>query len=285
MSRSGILVIDKPEGLTSQGVVSRVRRALGMKRVGHGGTLDPMATGVLPIFVGRATRASGMLLDADKSYRAGFVTGIRTDTQDTTGEVIERSEKSVDSTDVGAILQQFVGKQQQTPPMYSAIKVDGRKLYELARKGVEVERKPREIEIFSLKYLGFKNNVHTIDVHCSKGTYIRTLIDDIGSALGCGAAMCALRRTKTGRFSLEDAISLENLNENTPLLPVDSLWSDLPALTVSAEAETRVRVGASVRADAPDGDCRVYAPSGEFLMLGRVDGGTLVTIKNFFEVD
>lgn len=285
MSRSGILVIDKPEGLTSQGVVSRVRRALGMKRVGHGGTLDPMATGVLPVFVGRATRASGMLLDADKSYRAGFVTGIRTDTQDTTGEIIERSDKQADPDDVRTVLQQFVGKQQQTPPMYSAIKVDGKKLYELARKGVEIERKSREIEIFSLKYLGFENNVHTIDVHCSKGTYIRTLIDDIGGALGCGAAMCALRRTKTGRFSLDDAVLLDNLNENTPLLPVDSLWSDLPALTVSAEAETRVRVGASVRVNAPDGDCRVYAPSGDFLMLGRVDGGTLVTVKNFFEVD
>lgn len=285
MSRSGILVIDKPEGLTSQGVVSRVRRALGIKRVGHGGTLDPMATGVLPIFVGRATRASGMLLDADKSYRAGFVTGIRTDTQDTTGEVTERSDKQVDPDDVRTILQQFVGKQQQTPPMYSAIKVDGKKLYELARQGVEIERKSREIEIFSIDYLGFEGNMHTIDVHCSKGTYIRTLIDDIGTALGCGATMCALRRTKTGRFSLDDAVSLENLNENTPLIPVDSLWSNLPALTVSAGAETRVRVGANIRIDAPDGDCRVYAQSGEFLMLGRVESGTLVTIKNFFEVD
>ncbi len=285
MSRSGILLIDKPEGLTSQGVVSRVRRALGMKRVGHGGTLDPMATGVLPIFVGRATRASGMLLDADKSYRAGFVTGIRTDTQDTTGEVIERSDKQVDSADVRAILQRFVGKQQQTPPMYSAIKVDGKKLYELARKGVEVERKSREIEIFSIEYLGFENDIHTIDVHCSKGTYIRTLIDDIGRALSCGAAMCALRRTKTGRFTLNDAISLENLNENTPLMPVDSLWSDLPALTVSVEGESRVRVGANVRTDSPDGEYRVYAPNGEFLMLGRVVDGTLSTQKNFFEVD
>lgn len=284
MSRSGILVIDKPEGLTSQGVVSRVRRALGIKRVGHGGTLDPMATGVLPIFVGRATRASGMLLDADKSYRAGFVTGIRTDTQDTTGEVIERNNKQVNSDDICTILQRFVGKQQQTPPMYSAIKVDGKKLYELARKGVEVERKSRDIEIFSIEYLGFENDMHTIDVHCSKGTYIRTLIDDIGNALGCGAAMCALRRTKTGRFTLNDAVSLENLNENTPLMPVDSLWSDLPALTVSAEGESRVRVGANVSVDAADGEYRVYAPGGEFLMLGRIFDGTLSTQKNFFEV-
>lgn len=285
MSRSGILIVDKPEGLTSQGVVSRVRRALGIRRVGHGGTLDPMATGVLPIFVGRATRASGMLLDADKSYRAGFVTGIRTDTQDTTGEVIERSDKQVNSDDVREILQRFIGKQQQIPPMYSAIKVDGKKLYELARKGVEIERKSREIEIFSIEYLGLENDIHTIDVHCSKGTYIRTLIDDIGRALGCGAAMCALRRTKTGRFTLNSAVSLENLNENTPLMPVDELWSDLPTITVSAEGESRVRVGASVRTDSPDGEYRVYAPNGEFLMLGRVADGTLSTQKNFFEVD
>lgn len=169
--------------------------------------------------------------------------------------------------------------------MYSAIKVDGKKLYELARKGVEIERKSREIEIFSIEYLGLENDIHTIDVHCSKGTYIRTLIDDIGRALGCGAAMCALRRTKTGRFTLNSAVSLENLNENTPLMPVDELWSDLPTITVSAEGESRVRVGASVRTDSPDGEYRVYAPNGEFLMLGRVADGTLSTQKNFFEVD
>lgn len=285
MSRSGILVIDKPEGLTSQQVVGRVRRALGIRRVGHGGTLDPMATGVLPIFVGRATRASGMLLDADKSYLAGFVTGIRTDTQDTTGEIISRSDKSPSPGEVEAILQQFIGKQQQTPPMYSAIKVNGQKLYDLARKGVEIERKPREIEIFSIDYLGFDGAAHNIHVHCSKGTYIRTLIDDIGAALGCGAAMSSLRRTKTAGFTLEDAIPLENVTEFTPLIPVDTLWSEYPKLTVGEAEEARIRCGASVSADVPGGVYRVYSPGGEFLMLGEVQGHTLTSRKNFFEVD
>lgn len=285
MSRSGIIVLDKPQGLTSQAAVSRVKRALGIKRVGHGGTLDPMATGVLPVFVGRATRASGMLLDADKAYRAGFVTGIRTDTQDTTGEVISRSEITPSPAEVAEICKLFIGKQQQIPPMYSALKVDGRKLYELAREGREVERKPREIEIFSIDYLGFENGEHQIDVHCSKGTYIRTLIDDIGVKLGCFAAMSSLRRTKTGRFTLDDALSLDELTADTPLLPTDSLWSDLPALTVDAALETKVRVGNPIPFDCADGEYRVFAKSGEFLMLSRAENGVLTSIKNFFEVD
>ena len=285
MSRSGIIVLDKPEGLTSQQAVGRVRRALGIKHVGHGGTLDPMATGVLPIFVGRATRASGMLLDADKAYRAGFVCGIRTDTQDTTGEVISRCETLPSPKEVEAVLKHFVGRQQQVPPMYSAIKINGKKLYELARKGEEVERKAREIEIFSIEYHGFENGEHVIDVSCSKGTYIRTLIDDIGTQLGCGAAMSSLRRTRTGRFTLKDAVSLDALSADTPLLPTDSLWIDLPAVTVDPKREERIRHGGPVFADIPDGEVRVFSEDGEFLMLGRAEGRVLSSVKNFFEVD
>lgn len=285
MSTSGIIVLDKPEGLTSQQAVGRVRRALGIKRVGHGGTLDPMATGVLPIFVGRATRASGMLLDADKAYRAGFVCGIRTDTQDTTGEVISRCETLPSPDEVSAVLHEFVGRQQQIPPMYSAIKINGKKLYELARKGEEVERKARDIEIYSIECHGCENGEHIIDVFCSKGTYIRTLIDDIGVRLGCGAAMSSLRRTRTGIFTLSDAVSLDDLNENTPLLPTDYLWSNLPSLTVDRKREERIRHGNPVFADFPDGELRVFSESGEFLMLGRAEGRILSSVKNFFEVD
>ena len=206
---SGIFIIDKPEGITSQGVVSRVRRILGMKRVGHGGTLDPMATGVLPIFTGRATRAAGMLLDAEKSYRAGFKTGMVSDTRDITGMLTETDAKLPTESEISAVLPQFLGEQLQTPPMYSAVKIGGKKLYEIARQGGEIERKPREITIFSIDYLGCENSEHFIDVACSKGTYIRELIHDIGAWLDCGAVMSSLRRTKTGGFTLSESITLE----------------------------------------------------------------------------
>ena len=285
MMRSGIIVIDKPEGISSGGVVGRVRRAFGIKRVGHGGTLDPMASGVLPVFVGRATRASGMLLDADKTYRAGFILGIRTDTQDTTGTILERREVTASPEEVEAALRGFVGRQKQTPPMYSALKRDGKKLYELARKGEEVEREPREIEIYDIKYLGCEAGEHRMEVSCSKGTYIRTLVDDIGRALGCGAAMSSLRRERTGPFSIENAVPLDELVPDTPLLPTDYLWRTLPEFVASAEAEARIRCGANIFADIPDGDWRVFSESGEFLMLGRAEGRILSCVKNFFEVD
>lgn len=280
----GIIIIDKPESITSQGVVSRVRRTLGTKRVGHGGTLDPMATGVLPVFVGRATRASGMMLEADKTYRAGFRCGFSTDTLDTTGEVTHRTDRDTLPDAVRAALASFVGKQSQVPPMYSALKKDGKKLYELARKGIEIEREPRNIEIFSIDYLGYHDGEHTIEVSCSKGTYIRVLIADIGEKLGTLACMSSLRRIKTGMFSIENAVPLDEVTINS-LLPTDTLFAAHPTLTADMQTERKIRNGNATPCRERGGTYRVYAQDGAFLMLGEVRGGILYTVKSFFEVD
>jgi len=283
---SGFVIIDKPDGLTSQGVVSRVRRALGMRRVGHGGTLDPMATGVLPVFVGRATRASGMMLEADKAYTAGFRCGFETDTCDTTGTVIRETGITPPSADVEAILPSFLGERMQTPPMYSAVKVGGRKLYELAREGEEVERKSRLITIYSIEYLGEKDGEHLINVSCSKGTYIRELVREIGEALGCGACMSSLRRTHTGPFDISMAVPLEDFMNAPSVRPIDELFARYPAFTVDAKKEHRIRNGADCRTkDTADGEYRIYSESGEFLILGSVENGVLKTVRSFFEVE
>ena len=192
---TGIVIVDKPAGWTSQDVTARLRRVFGTRRIGHGGTLDPMATGVLPVFVGRATRGVEFFEHADKTYEAVLRLGTVTDTQDSTGAVLEKRPVAVTEAEFRDILPKFTGKIAQVPPMYSAIKVDGKKLYELARAGKEIERKPREITIFSLDLMEFSGETAKIRVHCSKGTYIRTLCHDIGAALGCGGCMAALRRT------------------------------------------------------------------------------------------
>ena len=281
---SGFVLIDKPEGLTSQGVVSRVRRTLGIRRVGHGGTLDPIATGVLPVFVGRATRASELMLAADKAYLAGFRCGYETDTCDSTGTVIRETGIEPGEAAVREILPSLLGEREQTPPMYSAVKVEGRKLYELAREGVEIERKCRRITIRRIDYLGCTDGEHRIAVECSKGTYIRELVREIGAALGCGAVMTSLRRTRTGQFLLEEAVSLSVFQASPVLRPTDELFAQYPALTVDEAQEAKIRNGASFSIDAADGEYRVYSPSDEFLMLGRAEDGTLVTVKSFFEV-
>ena len=222
MDLNGILIVDKPADWTSHDVVAKLRGALRIKRIGHGGTLDPMATGVLPIFIGTATRLSNTSTDADKEYIAGITLGTVTDTQDITGKVLSENEVTVTLDDFKAILPQFMGTQKQIPPMYSAKKQAGKKLYELARKGIEVEREPREIEIKELELLEANQRDNSLDstipltikVKCSKGTYIRTLCHDIGAALGCGATMSSLRRTMSGSYRIEDAFTLEKTLES-----------------------------------------------------------------------
>lgn len=289
---NGIIIIDKPSGWTSMDVCAKLRGILHTKKVGHAGTLDPMATGVLPVFVGRATRGVEFFESAEKEYIAGLKLGTVTNTQDTTGEVLEENLVTVTREDVEAALRVFTGEIEQLPPMFSAIKVNGQKLYTLARKGVEVERKPRRITIFELELLDGAGCDYTIRVRCSKGTYVRTLCHDIGRKLGCGACMSSLRRTKAGMFTLQQAVTLPQLlefaKENDPqelLLPVDALFSKFPPLIVELGQAEKLRHGAQVKDwhFAP-GTYRVYSITGEFLLLGKVENTVLSTIKSFFEV-
>ena len=288
---SGILVVDKPAGWTSMDVCAKLRGIFHEKRVGHGGTLDPMATGILPVFIGRATRAVEFAEKSDKEYIAGLKLGVITNTQDITGEVLERRPVQVSREQLEAALEQFRGDIMQVPPMYSAIKINGKKLYELARKGREVERPARPVGIKSLEILEQQGeDLYTIRVRCTKGTYIRTLCHDIGQALACGGCMAFLRRTMAAGFTLEDAVSLERTQaEGDPaslLLPVDSLFAGRPVLMLkSAETEKKIRNGmTAVLPELSPGEYRVYAQNREFLALCRAQGGKLTTIKSFFEV-
>jgi len=293
---NGILIIDKPAGWTSMDVCAKLRGMFHEKRVGHAGTLDPMATGVLPVFIGRATRAVEFAADSDKEYIAGLKLGVITNTQDTTGEVLEERPASVSREDVQRVLPRFTGPVEQVPPMYSAIKVSGKKLYELARKGREVERKPRPVTIHTLELLegaAPEGSDYLLRVACSKGTYVRTLCHDIGQALGCGGCMSSLRRVKAAGFTLADSVALEAVQEavdrgegESLLLPVDAYFSGKPMLLLNKpELEKKLRNGTAfpIRG-VPDGEYRVYGIDKTFLALGKVADGTLATVKSFFEV-
>ena len=289
---NGIIIVDKPSGWTSQDVAAKLRGVFHERRIGHGGTLDPMATGVLPVFVGRATRAAEFMESAQKEYIAGLRLGMTTNTQDTSGETLQTAPVCVTRQELEAALKQFTGPIEQIPPMYSAIKIGGKKLYELARKGQEIERKPRPVTIYALELLDGDGADWTIRVRCSKGTYVRTLCHDIGAALGCGGCMSSLRRTMAGGFTLRQAVTMPELlkfaEENDPqtlLMPVDALFAQHPALIVTMGQAARIRNGADARDRSfADGTYRVYAEDGNFLMLGKAAGGTLSVIKNFFEV-
>ena len=285
---NGIVIVDKPQEWTSQDVTARLRRVFNTRRIGHGGTLDPMATGVLPVFVGRGTRGVEFFEHAEKTYEAVLRLGLLTDTEDTSGTVLEEREVSVTEEQFLNILPQFRGKIMQVPPMYSALKVNGQKLCDLARKGREVERQPREIEIFELECLSFDGTDARLRVRCSKGTYIRTLCKDIGLALGCGGCMAALRRVTAGAYTIEEAVPLQELLDTTEpekyLRAVDTMFTQYPAFTVSPKQEQRVRNGNSFSTTLEPGTYRTYAQSGEFLALSKVEDGTLSTIKSFFEV-
>ena len=208
---NGIIIVDKPSGWTSQDVAAKLRGVFHERRVGHGGTLDPMATGVLPVFVGRATRAAEFMESAEKEYVAGLRLGLVTNTQDTSGETLAEHPVSVTKEALERVLRQFTGPMEQLPPMYSAIKIGGKKLYELARKGQEVERQPRPVTIHELELLDGAGSDWTLRVRCSKGTYVRTLCHDIGAALGCGGCLSALRRTAAGGFTLRQAVTMQQI--------------------------------------------------------------------------
>ena len=276
-------------------VCAKLRGIYHERRVGHAGTLDPMATGVLPVFVGRATRAVEFATEGKKEYIAGLKLGVMTNTQDTTGQVLEQRPVQVDRETLKAALEPFHGDILQIPPMYSAIKRDGKKLYELARAGKEVERPPRPVTIYELEVLeeapaGFPQEEDTwyLRVRCSKGTYVRTLCHDIGQALGCGGCMSALRRTEAAGYTLDQAVTLEELQAATDpaslLIPVDGCFGEYPAVTIRAEVLKKAKNGSPFACAVADGTWRVYGPDGEFLLLGRCAGGVMATIKSFFEV-
>lgn len=290
MAANGIIIIDKPEGWTSMDVCAKLRGILREKRIGHAGTLDPMATGVLPVFVGRATRAVEFASESEKEYIAGLKLGVITNTQDTSGEILEAHPVSVTPAQLEEVLSQFRGDIQQIPPMYSAIKVNGKKLYELARKGREVERKPRPVTIHSLTVEEQLAHDHFIlRVRCSKGTYVRTLCHDIGMALGCGGTMSSLRRTMAAGFTLSQSVTLTQIqkqeNPQQLLMSVDHYFSMHPSLEVTPSVEKKVRNGMTcVLPQTPEGTYRVYSQDGSFLALSRLEQGKLQTIKSFFEV-
>ena len=283
----GIVIVDKPAGWTSQDVTAKLRGVFATRRIGHGGTLDPMATGVLPVFVGRATRGVEFFEHAEKTYEATLRLGLITDTEDITGTVLEEKPVRVSEEQVLAVLEQFQGEIQQVPPMYSAIKINGQKLVDLARKGKEVERKSRTITIFALDFLGMTGTDVRLRVHCSKGTYIRTLCKDIGEKLGCGGCMAALRRVTAGNYTEKEAIPLtalvESENPQQYLRKVDTLFMEHPAVTLTEKQALRTRNGNSFSIGLPDGTYRAYDQNGEFLMLAKVDDGIMSTIKSFFQ--
>lgn len=289
---NGIILVDKPQGWTSHDVVAKLRGIYQQRRIGHSGTLDPMATGVLAVFLGRGTRAVELCENDEKEYVAELLLGTVTNTQDITGEVLEQQTVNVSKPQLEQVLETFIGPQQQIPPMYSAVKIGGKKLYELARKGQNVERKPRNIVIRELELQRFDGKTAQLRVVCSKGTYIRTLCHDIGAALGVGGCLSSLRRTRAGRFSLADCVTLEEIqqareqgNHMALLRPVDSLFACYPALYLGEKETLRCKNGAeNAIPGMPDGDYRVYGPGNEFLMLGKSQNGVLRTVKSFFEV-
>ncbi len=301
----GILNVYKPKGLTSFAVVARVKKFCGTKRIGHAGTLDPMATGVLPLLVGKAAVMQEKLSDHDKTYIAGVRLGISTDTGDVTGKIISQSDVDVSEDSFKAAAEKFVGKIKQIPPMYSAIQIDGQRLYDLARKGIEVERQAREIEIYSLDVLKRESETDfIIQVSCSKGTYIRTLCEDIGKELGTQACMYSLERTVCGDFKKQESVSLEMLEElysqnktqeiEKLLMPVEPLFSHLPKVTLP-EFYTKLclngceiylkKIGVKEEFFGEDGLCRVYGFDKRFIGQGEVrdyEDGKAIKIKYRF---
>ena len=287
----GIVIVDKPKGWTSHDVVGKLRRLFGERRIGHAGTLDPMATGVLPVFVGRATRAVEFMEGADKEYLAGIKFGLETDTQDISGNIVSESDCRITADELAAALEKFTGEIQQVPPMYSAIKINGKKLYELARQGIEVERKPRPIQINELRLISGTENEFSILASVSKGTYVRTLCHDIGRYLGTGAVMTSLRRTRVGEYGESEAVSMEELiaasqagRAREYLRPVDSMFIKYPTITANAAEEKNCRNGGGFPTRLKDGSYRIYSQEGEFLMLGKCENGYVSTIKSFFDV-
>lgn len=295
MSLTGILVVDKPAGWTSFDVIAKLRGVLGTRKLGHSGTLDPMATGVLPVFAGAASKAVDLQPDQNKTYLATLRLGLATDTGDITGSVLKTAPVTAGGAELRAVLPGFVGQRMQTPPMYSAVKIGGQPLYKLARAGKTVERAARPIVIYKLEYLGqLSESDHQLRIECGKGTYVRALAEELGAALGLPAALAALRRTRAGLFAEEQAHTLEEILAAKEaggeealarlLLGVDTVFAALPALTVSEQAGARLLNGAPVyRCAAPDGQYRLYTGAGGFLGLGRAEGRVLTAQKLLIE--
>ena len=285
---NGILLVDKPQDWTSHDVVAKLRGVFGEQRIGHSGTLDPLATGLLVVFLGKATKAVEFSEAAEKEYLAHLRLGVETDTQDITGTVLRTSVEIPDRAALEAVLPLFCGEIQQIPPMYSAIKVNGKKLYDIARRGGEVERQPRSIFIHELSVLGEENGEFVLRIRCSKGTYIRTLCHDIGKALGCGGVMTALRRTRVGGYDVQDAHTVAALSEmerdeaESLLLPLDSVFSDLQAVTLSCQNEAHCRNGRPFSLQLSDGSYRLYGKDGQFLMVASVESEQVRALKRFY---
>jgi tRNA pseudouridine55 synthase len=277
----GVLLLDKPGGITSNLALQKARRALNAAKAGHAGTLDPLASGLLPLLFGEATKFSTDLLHADKSYRARVRLGVRTDTGDAEGTVVARKPVDVTQAVVTEALARFRGTIRQVPPMHSALKRDGKPLYEYARAGVEVEREPREVTIARLDLLDIQGEELTLDIDCSKGTYVRALADDLGEALGCGAHLAQLQRTRVGRMTLDDAVPLAALEAMSPgerraaLLPVDALLQDLDRVDLGASQAQRFAHGneldLGITAERRPGRKRVYGPDDNLLGVAELN--------------
>ena len=284
---NGVVVLDKPEDKTSHDMVNFMRRLTGIRRIGHTGTLDPMATGVLPICIGSAAKAADMLMLADKRYTAELALGITTDTEDISGNVITRENVSVEKHKTEEAVKSFVGESEQIPPMYSAIKQNGKKLYELARQCIEVEREKRKITIFSIDILDISENTLKIDVHCSKGTYIRTLCADIGKKLGTGACMTSLRRTASGRFTEKDAFTpeeLSNMNIEDAVIKTDRLFAEYPEIHLNEKQTKSIVNGVRMTwRGGREGQCyRLYDMNNSFLCISKCVDGRLWLEKSFW---
>ena len=285
---TGILLIDKEQDWTSSDVVAKLRGILGERRVGHAGTLDPLATGLLVIMIGRATKASDYLMKHDKRYIAHLRLGIETDTQDITGNIVGRFQSNVSMKDVQRAADNFVGIIQQTPPMFSAIKRHGQKLYEIARRGGTVEREARTITVSSLSVTGMENEDYILDICCSSGTYVRTLCHDIGTLLGCGGCMAELRRVASGDFRVEQAYTIGELTETDTetigkwILPLESAFLRFETITADDEDLKKLYYGAAVPTNTADGKYRIYSSDGNFLMIGQAQNGLLRKEKGFF---
>lgn len=293
----GILLLDKPVGITSNAALQSVKRLYQARKAGHTGNLDPMASGLLPICMGEATKMSAFLLDANKRYQGVCKLGVRTSTADAEGEVVEtRPVVGVDEARVREVLARFTGSIEQVPPMHSAIKHKGQPLYKLAHQGLEVERAPRTVEIYALNLLRLEGDELEIDVYCSKGTYIRTLAEDIGEALGCGAHLCELRRTLAGPFHIEDAVPLAELQRlaeaqdlgalDALLLPLDAALADWPALNLSENTAFYLRQGQPVLVPrAPtSGWVRLFAGEDRFIGVGQILDDGRVAPRRLVEI-